>query len=509
MKHAHTGGVIGVCAGVWMGENLGYSSAVFVGAIVSMLLVGISIWMFKKRSAVYDSAPLLNALMVALLFVSIAIVRVQMISPEQLIPQALGEISKFEIIIEDEGSGEAALQYPATLFYGDKKYHALLTLQTFPLYNVGDVLTIEGKLEKPRQQLPTKEEGTVFDYDRYLQLKGYDGVIIFPKIISSTSTELLTFGQKLIRIRVALTSTLEKFVPKPESDLANSVLFGAAHLSKEDKQLFQHVGISHIVALSGFNIAIIIILFGFLFRYVPLYLRVLLTIIGILLFVGMVGLSASVLRATIMALFALLALTLGSTHDVKRVFFLTIILATLYDPRIILYDVSFILSCLATLGVLVVDTYMRRIVSHYSMMRKTFLEAASLTLSTTFTTLPYVLYTFGTVSLVALPVNLLVVPLVPILMVLTALTVLTGAFFSSLGGLFGYLTYLISGTVYLISRLFNDLPFASVAFHISYFEMILMYVLGGILFLKLYNYILIKESVVFREGNIIEGEISF
>ena len=123
----------------------------------------------------------------------------------------------------------------------------------------------------------------------------------------------------------------------------------------------------------------------------------------IVLFVVMTGLQSSAIRAGIMALIGLFARGKGRTYDAFRALVLAGFLMILYDPKYLVYDVSFQLSFLATLGILFATPVLEQ---KFARVPKKFLyviplrEAMSVTLGAQLGVLPFILYkmAFGTAA---------------------------------------------------------------------------------------------------------------
>jgi competence protein ComEC len=63
---------------------------------------------------------------------------------------------------------------------------------------------------------------------------------------------------------------------------------------------FNNSGLTHLIAVSGFNITILVIFFGYFIKYFPPYIRFILISIVITLFTILVGFNPPVIRAAIM-----------------------------------------------------------------------------------------------------------------------------------------------------------------------------------------------------------------
>jgi len=211
----------------------------------------------------------------------------------------------------------------------------------------------------------------------------------------------------------------------------------------------------------------------------PLRGRIVFGLIGITLFALLVGLSATVVRASIMAGLLLVGKLLGRTHDVLRALLFAAMIMVLVNPYILLYDIGFQLSFMATLGlVLVLPQFESTLATNSTQLK--FRDLLFATVVTQIFVLPLLMYHIGEVSLVSVLVNMLVLPMVPVAMLLTFITGLVGAVSIPLGSLIGLLAYLPLQYIIVVAELFAAFPLAVVTIpDISVWAVVGMYVLIG------------------------------
>ncbi len=152
---------------------------------------------------------------------------------------------------------------------------------------------------------------------------------------------------------VGLTSVLNQLLPEPHAGLLAGILFGTkATLSKSLYQQLITTGTLHVVALSGMNITIIASLVSLtLLRFISRRIASLLTILLVVGFVWFVGMSPSVIRAAIMGCISLLAVIFGKQQWALFSWALAVGIMLLINIGW-LGDISFQLSALATLGII-------------------------------------------------------------------------------------------------------------------------------------------------------------
>ncbi len=343
----------------------------------------------------------------------------------------------------------------------------LLTLPLYPKFFTGDYLSVEGV---------TKEEGVhygSFDYEKYLATQSIGSTLFFPKVekISSEKSET-AFVKSLINYKEKMLQVIDTYVTYPEAALVKGVLLGDRSLPSSMKEVFRTTGLSHIVVLSGFNITILIIAVLFIFRFLPLTLRIFLTLFCIAMFVVAVSGGVSVLRATLMASVALFALLLGKSYVSKQALFLSLFFIVLIEPRYILFDASLHLSFLATAGIIYFYPLYEFFVGE---KMNYFHQVFGTTLAASLFTVPYVSYAFEQFSLYALLANMLVVPVIPVIMLFAVVLLLTTYLVPAASLFIGFFVSYISSYVVYISETISRFPYANISTSFSFTAMVLAY----------------------------------
>ncbi|MEO8252236.1 MAG: ComEC/Rec2 family competence protein [Chloroflexota bacterium] len=273
-----------------------------------------------------------------------------------------------------------------------------------------------------------------FDYPAYLARQGIGGLVrvrsarVLPDPVGTGPAEIAAAARKW------LLDGLNEMVPEPEAALGAGILLGVrSSIAPEIATAFATAGLTHVVAISGWNIAIVAAIVGSLVR--PLERRrggrwlapsvAGATIAG---YVALTGASPSVVRAALMA-GAIMVARLGGSRAHAASALGVAALAMLIAAPSVLWDVGFQLSALATGGLILFAAPIEaRLAAWPAFLR----EPVALTLAAQLTTLPVVLGSFGRLSLVAPLANVMVVPLVPMVMLLCALAAPIGALGSSL-----------------------------------------------------------------------------
>jgi len=258
----------------------------------------------------------------------------------------------------------------------------------------------------------------------------------------------------------ALVERLRLHIPGAEGALVTGVLLGDDNfLPIHTQAAFTRTSTSHIMALSGWNIAIVAGLCALIGRrlgrgHSRLWLAG--SALAIWLFVLFVGASPTLLRAALMGTLYLLAEAVGRRGDALNALALAAIAMTALDPDV-LRDIGFQLSCAATIGLIVAAGPLARTLQRW---RFPALLAAPIgaTLAAEWFTLPLSLHHFGRISRVTLPANLLAEPLVAPIMAGGVVTALASLLPGPLATVCGLLTWLPARAMLLIVEEFGALP---------------------------------------------------
>lgn len=362
------------------------------------------------------------------------------------------------IIAKEPDVRENSMRLTVRMENTDEK--VLVVTKKFPEFAYGDRVEMEGKIERPENF--TSDTGREFDYISYLQKDRIFYEMPFPKITVLSRGEGSALLAGLFAVKNVFLDGISRILPEPHSGLMGGVLFGEKRaLGKDLSEDFRIAGIVHIIVLSGYNITIIADFLMRFFSFLPRIAGMGMGAFGIVLFALMTGAGASTIRASIMALLVIFARATGRTEDSLHFLFIAAFAMVALNPMILLYDPSFQLSFLATLGLFLLQPELLRRLSHVTSkwgMR----ETLSATLATQIFVLPLLLYQTGIFSIVALPVNLLILPTIPAAMFFGFFTGLCALVSETLALVFGMLSYLLLSFVLLVVRIAVGMPFAAI-----------------------------------------------
>lgn len=303
-----------------------------------------------------------------------------------------------------------------------------------------------------------------FDYSMYLAKEDI-GFVAGRCPIERIAGAENHFRTGLSRARVWVAERIVSRVPEPEAGLARGLLLGGSdELPDSVADAFRTVGLSHIVAVSGYNISVLaggLFLIGILLGWYRKQ-AVWLTLLGIVLFVCLVGAPASAVRAALMAGVAFFALLAARPADGLSLLGVAGALMLAVHPLFLRYDIGFQLSFAATFAILISAPGRAR-TRFRSWIIGSIVETILITATVLLFVVPLSLFHFGTLSPYALLGNVLVLPLVPVAFLLSFAVVLLG-WIPGLGAALGWLAYgVLHGVLFLGDRL-AALPGAGMTF---------------------------------------------
>ncbi|MBI4730000.1 MAG: ComEC/Rec2 family competence protein [Acidobacteria bacterium] len=194
---------------------------------------------------------------------------------------------------------------------------------------------------------------------------------------------------------------------------------------------FRATGLTHLLAVSGANVAMVLGAVGFGLRRAGAGPRATLAALAaaLLSFMAVTQFEPSVLRAGAMAGLALAGAAVGARREALAGLGAASLVLLVYDPFLV-RSAGFQLSALATFGILAVAPRLAR-----ALPRGKLGAAAAVTLGAQAAVTPLLALTFHQVSLVALPANLLAAPAVAPATVLGLLGAGAGAVWAPAGSL--------------------------------------------------------------------------
>ena len=260
------------------------------------------------------------------------------------------------------------------------------------------------------------------------------------------------FMRTILSVRQNAQAFITRTLPPDEAALLSGILLGLENeISPSVEQAFQRSGTSHIIAISGANFTLLI---GFVFliflRRLPRNLTLPAAVLLVAVYALFTGGNPAILRAAFMVIMALAARFIGRRSQGLNSLGFSAGVLCIFNP-LLLWDLSFQLSALATLGLVLFSRPLTQ--RFYTLAVKKLSEQHALTLTrlageyllmslaAQVFTLPLIVYHFHNLSLSSLLANLLILPVQPLIMAFGALTVLFGLLIPPLGAAFAWLAW--------------------------------------------------------------------
>ncbi len=440
-------------AGIFLASFFNFSQIVILALALFPLILIVVFWR-RQKIAIFACC---------FLFLLAGLYRLQTAAKEWPLPQ------KVDLTVQVVAEPIVRENY-TNLVVSSSKGKILLNVGCYPEYQYGDKLAISGQLE-----VPAEFEG--FNYKNYLLKDGIYSVMYNPQIKLLDKSKDFKLYAEILKFKQKLKESIRQNLPPPYSALLGAIILGdKSQFSEELKNKLNITGLRHITCISGMHIIILSgilmelgIIFG-LWRGQAFYFTLGLLVI----YIVMIGVPPSAVRAGIMAGLLLFAQKIGRFRTAPRALVLAAVLMLAINPFLLKNDVGFQLSFLATLGIIYFLPFFQNWLKWLP-----FKNIISLTLAAQVFTLPLLIYNFGYISLVAPLTNLLVVPLLPLIMILGFLFVLSGLVYQPLAWLLSLPLQLLLAYLVKIIDCFAWLPFASLQLKISWVLILILYLFLG------------------------------
>ncbi len=359
-------------------------------------------------------------------------------------------VKLFEVI--DEGFVKKI--QPTKIIISDSLYSQLF---------YGDEILVRGKIKLP--EAFEGDNGRTLEYQKFLA----KDKIFF--LMPEARVELLDHHKAnsvveiLLWLKQKYNHNLDAIIPFPESRLAAGLtIAGKKALPEAILNEFKITGAVQIVVLSGYNITIVSETVISLLAFLPIVWSVICAIVLLVLFTLMAGATATMVRACVMAIVALVSVLFKRTYNVSRALWLTAFIMLLQNPMLLLYDPSFQLSFLSTFGLIVVspiiEPYLKWIPEKFGIR-----SVACATFAAQLFVMPYLLYASGDISWVAFPANLLVTLVIPFTMLLAFICGLIGFVSQTIAVPIGLLSFVFLRYVLTIIHVLSQIPGALLSVH--------------------------------------------
>ena len=330
----------------------------------------------------------------------------------------------------------------------------LISLNKYPQFKYGDRVKVIGELKTP-------EDFNGFAYSDYLSRYGIYSVMYRPRVYLIEVDQGNLFWQAMTLAQNTFMQRINFLFPEPYASFEAGLLVGARKGIHPDlMEQFNITGLTHIIAISGYNITLIIIFVMAALSRFPRKIAFVIAIISIILFTLFVGASPAVVRASIMGILGLMALYFGRQNNIHITILFSAAFMVLWNPKILWWDVGFQLSFMAVMGLIYIAPLFdkcAKLLPESMGIR----ESIQMTLAAQVMALPIIVFNFGRLSLIAPLANLLVAFALPLAMLLGFIAVVLSFFLFELSLIFAYLTSVVLEYIIQVIKWTSKVPYAS------------------------------------------------
>ncbi|BDQ02072.1 DNA internalization-related competence protein ComEC/Rec2 [Ignavibacterium sp.] len=347
----------------------------------------------------------------------------------------------------------------------------------------GNKILVKGTFQQGRDVRNPGE----FDYRKFLLSKGITGLITSydSASISFLSYEYDFFNNLIFQTRINIDELIHQLHNSQTAGLLRGLLLAdRTEIDYETKQNFVNSGVIHILAVSGLHVGYILLFFVVLFGRFNIYTRSFLTILGLISFMIITGIPASVFRATLMSVILIIAFLSGRSTNLLNSTALSAVIILIFKPNEI-FNPGFQLSYSAVLSIAIIYPVIQKIILELSITNKylkNILLFAGVSLSAQIGTLPFTLAYFNKLSVISLLSNLVVIPLAGIIVGLAIITLMIGSFIPSFAIYFAIVNNVITSLMMDLIRFTGSLDFAFIRINnFSLLDSIIFYLFIAIL----------------------------
>jgi len=301
----------------------------------------------------------------------------------------------------------------------------------------GGEVAVEGKLFVT---MSTRVGGEIERSDRVVLVGkigegfgSFAGSMWRPKVVEVAKPEPPDVA---LRLRNGFSEGVREYISEPEVDLGLGYLLGMKRaLPVDTAEMLRVVGLTHIVVASGYNLSVLVRAARRVFGKISRFAALLFGLLLVVSFVGVTGLTPSMVRAGLVAGLSLLVWYFGRKFHPVKLLGLVAAATLLYNPMYVM-DLGWLLSFASFAGVMllapIITAYFYGTEKKPNFIAQVLVE----TLSAQICCLPLLLYFFGSFSLVSVVANMLVLPTIPFVMLSVFLTGVVAGW-SLIAGLLG------------------------------------------------------------------------
>ena len=298
-------------------------------------------------------------------------------------------------------------------------------------------------------------------------------------------------NSKIDNIRRHFGVGLQNVLPEPLASLGMGILIGQRNTLPDDfNEQLRRVGLIHIVAVSGYNLTILIYFSQRFLKKRSRYQSLIVSIILIILFLLITGFSPSIVRASVVSVISLIMWFYGRDIRPLMILLLSAVITAGWNPLYIWFSVGWYLSFMAFFGILILAPLLHQRFIPRRFKESILAQVLAETTSAQICTLPILIFVFSSVSLVSIVANLLVVPITPFVMLATVFAGVYGMFGQFLfGGLLVLPAKIMLGYMVEVTKVLSNVPNATVDIKMNITQTLLL-----VLLIVTFTYILSRST---------------
>lgn len=362
------------------------------------------------------------------------------------------------------------------------------------IFGVNDIITSTAKLglyknmftnfvDDEREQIIYMLEkkslvgvATSYDYKNIVLIK--EGVSIYNYL-----------GERFMPLRLFIKKALSTHMGSLNYSVAQCILIGDKYiLPYPIQEVFQRVGISHILSVSGLHLSIVyFLIFSFLsICRVPFHYRlVFATLIIITIYLPLTLFAIPILRSSIMMLIVTISLLFDRTKNVLNILLLTAFILIVNNPDVI-KEISFQFSFLATFSLIIYMPMVAKLTKPLPMLPKIIIDFFAVSIFANIILLPLTSHYFGTIVLTSVLANIYAVPITFAIIVLDILIVVLYAINPSFASLPSSLNNTLVDMMIVFSRWLGDKNILYYEYNMSFNRAIVLTVVMIVVSIILY-----------------------
>lgn len=345
--------------------------------------------------------------------------------------RAVESVTVFEGVVRDEARRGAETQtVKVEILTSDIKNaeggRVYIHLETYPKISYGDRVSVSGTVVPPPHD----------SYGNYMAKEHVHGSLFSPDItvVGNDANSLLAM---LFSVHTHIQNILGRLFTAQQAAFLSGIMLGDKDgFSPGFLQKLSVSGTTHLMALSGLNMTIIVFVALGIFSVVfwkRKRVQFVATFLTVGLFVAMTGFQVSAIRAALMAFLVGFAGISGRLYNPRNAIAFAALILTVWNPKAPVFDLGFQLSFLATISIIYLTPVLKRLSVFKTDGFLGWRDILAITLAAQLGVIPITIISFANFSFTSLLANIAVLAVIPLLTVGGFLIAAVSLLFEPLG----------------------------------------------------------------------------